>query len=153
MAVEDDQYSRIIEMLASGLPNLAEQLIQEIRYGRAVSEKGLRAEGRYEEKADLLARATLPSLGATDVAPIPYEAGERIELVREALLTLAETMYGSRRAVLELAQQFDAEPVVRFGDPEIETPSRVDLVEETERMGVVVEAIRALLGQPAGLPQ
>lgn len=153
MAVEDDQYSRIIELLGTDLPNLARQLIQEIRYGRAVSEKGLRAEGRYEEKADLLAKATLPSLGATDVAPIPYEPEERIELVREALLTLAETMYRSRRAVLELAQQFDTEPVVRFGDPQIETSSRVELIEETERMGVVVEEIRALLGQRAGLPQ
>lgn len=39
--------------------------------------------------------AHLPTIGKTGVAVIPYRGEERVELIREALLTLAETMSAS----------------------------------------------------------
>lgn len=146
MAVEDDEYARIMAQLESVMPGLAAQLVDEFRSGRAVTEQGLRQEGRFEERASRLAASELPPLGKTDIAVIPYTGDERIDLICEALLTLADTMYASRLAVLELARELNADPEIEFGDPELEVPSQVDLGDETERARRVQVIVHELLG-------
>lgn len=145
MAIEDEQYARIMEQLADEIPGLAVQLDHEVRHGRAVSEERLRQEGRYEERASRLAGTELPPLGKTDVAVVPYTVEERIELIREALLTLAETMYASRQAALKTVIELGMEPEIQFGDAELETPSRFNLRNETERALVTLQTVRELL--------
>ncbi|WMX46315.1 hypothetical protein RGF97_17725 [Streptomyces roseicoloratus] len=144
MSVENEQYVLIMERLKADFPDLAAQLDQELKLGRAVSGQKLRREERYE-RATRLEEAHLPALGKTDVAVVPYSGEERVELIREALLTLAETMYASRQAALKLTTERGMEQEIRFGDPEEENPSFIHLREETDRARVVLETVRDLL--------
>ncbi|MER7908198.1 hypothetical protein [Streptomyces sp. NPDC096068] len=145
MSIEnDDQYVLVMERLKADFPDLAAQLDQELKRGRAVSGQKLRREER-QERATRLEEAHLPALGKTDVAVVPYSGEERLELIREALLTLAETMYASRKTTLKLATERGMEQEIRFGDPEEENPSFIHLPEETEHARAVLETVRDLL--------
>ncbi|WP_326592934.1 hypothetical protein [Streptomyces brevispora] len=101
------------------LGDLASQLDQEVRQGRAVSEEKLKQEqaSQYAARASRLAERKLPRLEESDVAVIPYTDDENIELIRGALLTLAETMYASRKAALDVAEAHGIELTIEFGDP------------------------------------
>ncbi|MEU1667408.1 hypothetical protein ABZ547_28260 [Streptomyces sparsogenes] len=146
MSVDDEQYVLVMERLKAEIPDLAAQLEQELKRGRAVSGQKLQHEERHE-RASRLEAAHLPALGKTDVAVIPYSGEERVELIRDALLTLAETMYASREAALKLTMERGIEREIRFGDPEEENPSFIHLREETERAGAVLETVRDLLSE------
>lgn len=152
---EKEQYALIMERLTAELPDLAAQLDQELKRGRAVSGQKLRHEERHE-RASRLKEARLPALGETDVAVIPYSEEERMELIREALLTLAETMYVSRRTALKMTTERDMHQAIQFGDPEEENPSFIHLREETEHARVAWETVHDLLAdgpetQPEGV--
>ncbi|MER7932107.1 MULTISPECIES: hypothetical protein [unclassified Streptomyces] len=146
MSVESEQYAFVMERLKADFPDLAAQLDQELKQGRAVSGQKLRREER-QERASRLEEAHLPTLGKTDVAVIPYSGEERFELIRDALLTLAETMYASRQATLKLTMERGMDQEIRFGDPEEENPSFIHLRDETERARVVLETVRDLLSE------
>lgn len=146
MSVENEQYALVMERLKADIPDLAAQLDQELKRGRAVSGQKLRREERHE-RASRLEEAHLPTLGKTDVAVIPYSGEERVELIREALLTLAETMYASRQAALKLTMERGIEHEIRFGDPEEENPSFIYLREETEHARAVLATVRDLLSE------
>ncbi|MEU3508556.1 hypothetical protein ABZ733_11620 [Streptomyces longwoodensis] len=146
MSVESEQYAFVMERLKADFPDLAAQLDQELKRGRAVSGQKLRREERHES-ASRLEEAHLPALGKTDVAVIPYSGEERVELIREALLTLAETMYASRQAALKLTMERDMEQEIRFGDPEEENPSFIYLREETEHARAVLATVHDLLSE------
>lgn len=146
MSVESEQYAFVMERLKADFPDLAAQLDQELKRGRAVSGQKLRREERHE-RASRLEEAHLPALGKTDVAVIPYSGEERVELIRDALLTLAETMYASRQAALKLTMERGMEQEIRFGDPEEENPSLIYLPEETEHARAVLATVRDLLSE------
>ncbi|WP_333749160.1 hypothetical protein [Streptomyces sp. IBSBF 2394] len=146
MSVESEQYAFVMQRLKADFPDLAAQLDQELKRGRAVSGQKLRREERHE-RASRLEEAHLPALGKTDVAVIPYSGEERVELIRDALLTLAETMYASRQAALKLTMERGMEQEIRFGDPEEENPSFIYLPEETERARAVLATVRDLLSE------
>jgi hypothetical protein len=146
VSVENEQYALVMEWLKVGIPDLAAQLDQELKRGRAVSGQKLRREERHE-RASRLEEAHLPALGKTDVAVIPYSGEERVELIREALLTLAETMHASRQAALKLTMDWGMEQEIRFGDPEEENPSFIHLREETEHARAVLATVRDLLSE------
>ncbi|MFC5724940.1 hypothetical protein ACFP1Z_32830 [Streptomyces gamaensis] len=143
--VTDRDYESIMAQLREVMPGLADQLDQEVRHGRAVTEKELRQEGRYEERASRLAAIELPALGKSDVAVIPYTNEERIELIREALITLAETMHATRQAALKTAIERGMELEIWFGDPELEAPSHIVLPEETAQAEATLQTVRELL--------
>ncbi|MDX8056335.1 hypothetical protein SK571_43765 [Lentzea sp. BCCO 10_0798] len=146
MATNDELYARIMERLGSEMPDLATQLKQEVRHGRVVSEKGLRQEGRYEERASRLAVSDLAPLGKTDVAAIPYTGDERLRLVCAALVTLAEAAYSSRRELLRMSQEFQTRPVVQFSsDDDPGDTAVVDLAGETAAAERTFNAVRELL--------
>ncbi|MGW3060781.1 hypothetical protein ACWC98_33355 [Streptomyces goshikiensis] len=142
-----DHFARIMTQLAEELPDLADQLKQEVRQGRVASEQRLRQEGEYEARASRLAEAELPPLGKADIAVLPYTDDERLELVRSALLTLAETMYASRKAALDIATKREMELTIEFGDPELELLSYLDLKAETERARVALTTVQELLSE------
>ncbi|MGW6358742.1 hypothetical protein ACWFR5_27105 [Streptomyces sp. NPDC055092] len=144
---DSDQFARLMRQLERDLPDLADHLRGEVRQGRVASAHRLKQEEDYEARASRLAAAELPPLGKTDVAMLPYTEDERIELVRSAVLTLAETMYASRKAALDIASQQEMEPTVEFGDPELEPLSRFNLMEEVERARTAVEFVRELLSE------
>lgn len=142
-----DHFAHIMTQLAEELPDLADQLEQEVRQGRVVSEPRLRQEAEYAARASRLAEAELPPLGKADIAVLPYTDDERVELVRSALLTLAETMYASRKAALDIASKRGMELTIEFGDPELEALSYLDLEAETERARVALTTVRELLSE------
>ncbi|GAA3616263.1 hypothetical protein ACG5V6_05245 [Streptomyces chitinivorans] len=147
-----DQFARIMEQLTEKLPDLADQLRQEVRQGRVASEQRLKQEGEYQARASRLAAADLPPLGKADIAVLPYTDDESVELVRTAVLTLAETMYASRKAALGLASERGMELTIEFGDPELEPVSSLDLEAETERAWAALEIVRELLSEGTTLP-
>ncbi|MFJ5309957.1 hypothetical protein [Streptomyces sp. NPDC088350] len=149
MAINYGQYESIMSQLWAEMPALADQLDQEVRHGRSVTEKELRHEGLYEERASRLAATELSALGKNDVAVIPYTDEERMELIRKALLTLAETMYRTRQAALKTAAQGAMELEIQFGDPDLEIPSRIDLQDETEQARIALQTVRELLAEDA----
>ncbi|MEU3904727.1 hypothetical protein AB0F20_12965 [Streptomyces goshikiensis] len=142
-----DRFAHIMTQLAEELPDLADQLKQEVRHGRVASEQRLKQEGEYEARASRLAEAELPPLGKADIAVLPYTDDERMELVRSALLTLAETMYASRKAALDIASKRQMDLTIEFGDPELEELSYLDLKAETERARVALTTVRELLSE------
>ncbi|MBE8517483.1 hypothetical protein ILP97_08195 [Amycolatopsis sp. H6(2020)] len=131
MDVNDEWYARVMGELRDRIPGLADQVDREVRYGRSVSEKGLRDEGRYEERATRLAETNLAPLGKKDVAVVPYTDDERIELVRQALLTLAKTMYASRQSVRSELRGLGVRSTVTFAEPEPEPETAAGLSDET----------------------
>ncbi|MFI1382959.1 hypothetical protein [Embleya sp. NPDC020886] len=145
MAAIDQQYTNVMELLRAKLPSLAEQLDQEFRQGRAVSGEQLQREGMFDERASRLANTDLPALRKSDIAMVPYSSEERIELIREALLTLAETMHASRAVLLKTAKEHQMDVSIEFVDPELEPVVRVDLVRETERASAALHTTRELL--------
>ncbi|MFE8944450.1 hypothetical protein [Streptomyces sp. NPDC007856] len=149
MPVDSDQFARVMARLREELPSLADELSQEVRQGRVASEQRLKQEGEYEARASRLAEAELPPLGKTDIAVLPYTDEERIELVRSALLTMAETMYASRKALLDLTMERQMETTIRFGDPELESPTHLDLKAEMERARIARRIVRELLSGEA----
>lgn len=148
VATDDELYARIMDRLVDQLPDLAAQLKQEVRHGRVVSEKGLKQEGRYEERASRLAVTDLAPLGKTDVAVIPYTGDERLRLICAALLTLAETAYASRREILRLALEFEMSPVVQLGD-DLDGTATINLVGETPDAERTFNVVRGLLSDSA----
>lgn len=147
--VNDDSsdFTQVMADLEEALPDLADQVKQEIRRGRIASEQRLRQEEDYGFRTSRLAEADLQALGKADIAVLPYTDDERIELVREAILTLAETMYVSRRTTLDIALEEGTELTITFGDPELEALSEVDLPAETERARVAFATVRGLLSE------
>lgn len=145
MATDDELYVRIMSRLGDELPDLATQLKQEVRHGRVISEKGLKQEGRYEERASRLAVTDLAPLGKTDIAVIPYTGDERLRLICAALLTLAETAYASRREVRRLAQEFGMNPVVELGGEDLDDTATVNLLGETADAERTFNTVRELL--------
>ncbi|MFJ7273256.1 hypothetical protein [Kitasatospora sp. NPDC098663] len=150
MTVVDQQYADVMEQLRDKLPSLAEQLDQEFRQGRAISGERLQQEGMFDERASRLADTDLPALRKTDIAVVPYSSEERIELIREALLTLAETMYASRSALLKTALERQTDTGVEFGDPELEPVVHINLPRETERASAALQVTRELLAPRMG---
>ncbi|MCX4407037.1 MULTISPECIES: hypothetical protein [unclassified Streptomyces] len=133
--------------LTERLPDLADQLRQEVRQGRVASEQRLKQVGEYQARASRLAAADLPPLGKADIAVLPYTDDESVELARMAVLPLAETMYASRKAALDIASRREMELTVEFGDPELEIPSSLDLKAETEHARATLATVRALLSE------
>lgn len=78
---------------------------------------------------------------------LPYTDDESVELARMAVLPLAETMYASRKAALDIASRREMELTVEFGDPELEIPSSLDLKAETEHARATLATVRALLSE------
>ncbi|NBH12465.1 hypothetical protein [Amycolatopsis sp. SID8362] len=147
MDTNDESYARVVGELRRRIPDLAEQVDREVRYGRSVSEKGLRDEGRYQERAERLAETKLTPLRTTDVAVVPYTDDERLELIRQALLTLAESMYSSRDSVLRELQELGLQTTITFEEPAEQdtTVTEVDLRAEADRAARTLREVRALL--------
>ncbi|MFC3892313.1 hypothetical protein ACFOWZ_12600 [Lentzea rhizosphaerae] len=145
MTTGDDQYARIMDLLGNGIPGVAQQVKREVRHGRVVSEQDLRKEARYEETVRRLSVNDLSPLGKTDVAAVPYTDDERLELIRSALLTLAETMYASRAEVLKMSEEFETDPVIVFGDAEFDEVSVVNMSDEVVRVRQSLLDVRELL--------
>lgn len=143
-AAED--YQVLISRLRSALPDVARQVEEEVRRGRVATRGDLRQEEEYQERARRLAETRLPPLDANDVAAVPYRDEQRIELIREALVTLAETMSATRHAVLDLARRHVVAEGVRFGDPDQEETRMVNLEMEAASADETLQGVRFLLG-------
>lgn len=140
-----DGYDSIISHLRGALPEIAAEIEQEVRRGRTLNKDDLVREVRYDERVSKLAGQRLPMIGDSDIGVVPYSEDERLDMIREALGTLAETMASTRRSLLNLCHQNDIRPYVRFGDPELEEPTTIELAQETIAAEQAKEAVQEML--------
>ncbi|WP_147437666.1 hypothetical protein [Streptomyces radicis] len=131
-------------LFREAMPQLADQLDEQVRRGRPVSEAELRQEAVHQERTFRLATSRFSPLGKGDATAVPYSGEQRLEIVREALLTLAEAMYATRKAVLDTAYENGMEPEAWFGDPELESLWHVDLRAETDEAEAALGRVRFL---------
>lgn len=150
MAISDSSYADILNDLKQRLPGLALQLEDEILRGRSVAGSDLSHEERADRGANLRA-AEVQGLGRLkgiedgDVAVVPYSEDERLDLMRQALLRLAETMHGSRLELLELAERNGiASPIIMFERPDGAEGDEVPLPEEVAATGDALARVRRL---------
>ncbi|MFF2557404.1 hypothetical protein ACFVUS_40830 [Nocardia sp. NPDC058058] len=143
--MNDTRFEHIMGLLRERIPSLADELDQDFRLGRAVPVRAVPHESDMRERSKRLADNDLQPLGRADMVVVPYSDDERGTSINEALLTLAETMYRSRLALLKTATAHGMDTTIQFGDPEFEEPSRIDLSIEVERARVARDLVRTLL--------
>lgn len=100
-------YEELIRRLeAAAIAPVAVQVREEVGRGRLV--KGAKLpEGERQERQSRLSEAKLGRITDDEMAVLPYSGDQRLALLCETLLTLAETMAASRRAVLTFATHHD----------------------------------------------
>ncbi|WP_280256974.1 hypothetical protein [Nocardia wallacei] len=138
-------YEAMLAQLREYLPDLAAEIDQELRRGRVATKQQLIQEAQYSERASRLADSELPAIGTNDVAVLPYSEEESLELIREAMITLAETMYATRQTLLAATIEYEMAPEILFGNPEIEEVTSLELRSEAARAEDAVQEIRNLL--------
>ncbi|XVU22084.1 hypothetical protein ACQPZJ_33095 [Actinoplanes sp. CA-054009] len=141
-------YDELIRRIEERSSPLAAQIREEIARGRLVQGSKL-PEGERDKRQARLSESKLGRLGKDEMAVLPYTGDERLALLCEALLTLAETMAESRRALLELTTEHDlAHSRVEFIDPDEAEAAEFDLEDEHSRAARGLAEVKRLL-EPA----
>jgi len=139
-------YEELIRRVGERSDSLAAQIREEVARGRLVPGSKL-PEGEREERQSRLAEAKLGRIGKDEMAVLPYTGDERLALLCQALLTLAQTMTESRRTLLELTTDNDLpHPRVLFTEPDetdsIEFDLPVELSNAERALGQVTNLLR-----------
>ncbi|MFF4236298.1 hypothetical protein ACFYYL_10585 [Actinomadura geliboluensis] len=148
MATGEVTYDSIMEDLRVRIPALASQLDEEVLRGKAVAAADLSNEERAYRvdsvrAAEPQGAGKLKLIEDSDVAVIPYSEDERLHLLCTALLKLAETMYESRRELMDLIETSTIESyTLRFTEPDGSGEERFDLVEEVSSAKVALQVTR-----------
>lgn len=140
-----DSYEIVLDLLRQSLPGVAAEIEQEVRRGRVATKTDFLRDAQYQERVSTLADERLPAIDHRDIGVIPYSEDEQLDLIRQALATLAETMASTRRALLDLSSSYDVDHVIEFGDPELEVLADLDLETETAAAEAAARAVRSLL--------
>jgi hypothetical protein len=94
-------YEELIGTLEEHIPSVAAQIREEVARGRLLSGPNL-SDPEREFRESRLHQAKLARISKEDIAVVPYSGDDRLALLCQTLLNLAETMVESRRAMLEL---------------------------------------------------
>ena len=112
-------YEELIGSLEERIPSVAAQIREEIARGRLLPGPNL-SDPEREFRESRLHEAKLGRIAKEDIAVVPYSGDDRLALLCQTLLNLAETMAESRRAMFEL---FNSEHMqtarVRFVEPSV----------------------------------
>jgi hypothetical protein len=139
-------YEELIRRVGERSESLAAQIREEVARGRLVQGSKL-PEGEREERQSRLAEAKLGRIGKDEMAVLPYTGDERLALLCQALLTLAQTMTESRRALLELTTDNDLPHTrVLFTQPDETGSAEFDLPVELSNAERALEQVTNLLG-------
>jgi hypothetical protein len=150
VAIGDSAYDEILSNLKQRLPGLASQLEDEVLRGRSVAGSDLSNAEKADRGANLRAAEVqgvgkLKGIEDGDVAVVPYNEDERLDLMWHALLRLAETMHGSRLEVLELARGHGiASPTLKFERPDGAESDEIPLAEEVPVTSDALTKVRRL---------
>lgn len=139
------EIERIMALLREVLPDLADELEQDFRLGRAVPVRPREEDSK--ERSRRLADQNLAPLSKADVLVVPYSDDERMASICDALCTLADTMYRSREALSTMAAARKIDATVQFGDAAVEEPTRINLATETARARDARDVVFALIGE------
>ena len=106
-----EAYETLIERIRELLPDVAEQIAEEVARGRPVSglSPGSRLSGgetQYELTAARRQDEPLVSIGREDVLPKAYSDDERLTLLIDALVNLAATIGESRTELADAAASY-----------------------------------------------
>jgi hypothetical protein len=138
-------YEELIRRIEERAAPLAAQIREEVARGRLVQGSKL-PESERQERQSRLVEAKLGRIGKDEMAVLPYTGDERLALLCQTLLTLAQTMTESRRTLLELATEHDLlHTHVRFTEPNETEVAEFDLTAELSRAEQALARVNALL--------
>lgn len=110
-------YEELIGTLEERIPSVAAQIREEVARGRLFPGPKLSGQDR-EFREFRLHEARLGRIAKDDIAVVPYSGDDRLALLCQTLLGLAESMAESRRAILELFNSDHMQTArVRFVEP------------------------------------
>lgn len=95
--------------------SLATQIRDEVTRGNLIKSSSLSDTDRVERESRL-EDARLSRLSKSEMATVPYTDDQRLDLLCRALLTAAQSMLESRRALRTFTRMHELPPVVRFMD-------------------------------------
>jgi len=132
-----ESYDELIALLEDRLGTpLAAQIRDEVARGRLVQGSQL---PEHQERQSRLAQAKLARIRNDEMAELLYTGDERLALLCQALLTLAQTMTETRRALLSLARE------VRFAEPDGTEVVGFDLNDELAKAEQALSQVSSLL--------
>lgn len=147
MQGSDEAYEELIRRIEERFVPLAVQIREEVARGRWVQGAEL-PESERQERQVRLVEAKLGRLGRDDMAVVAYTGDERLALLCQSLLTLAQTMTESRRALLEPTTDHDLPHTrTRFTEPDETDPTEFDLTVELSAAEHALEQVASLLGR------
>lgn len=122
-------YTEAIARVEVVLPEIAQQVRDEIARGRPVQARKLESSD-LAEREDRMKDAKAGKIGQTDVAVVGYSDDEQFRILLEAIENLGATMVESRRILVELDPEVIG-PVVELASPEAgDDQESVDLKSE-----------------------
>lgn len=147
-----DDADLAFEVLVGGLqerfPEIAAQIKDEARRGRAVREPDMPLADRELASAQMRATGT-GKLSKTDLSTVNYTDEEKLALLLDAVTKLEESMLTARNQLLQLAQVSGLEASVTFVEPESGEETEVDLASEVDHLRTATdrhgEALRPYL--------
>jgi hypothetical protein len=112
-------------------------------------------QGERDERQSRLTEANLEKIKRNEMAVVPYTGDERLALLCQTLLTLAQTMTESRRALLELAVDHNLPHTqIQFTEPNevgiIEFDLAADLPQAEIAFADVKSALEPVLQEVGG---
>jgi hypothetical protein len=138
-------YEELLGRVEERAAPLAAQIREEVARGRLVQGSKLPEDERHERQFRL-AEANLGRIGKDDMAVLPYTGDERLALLCQTLLALAQTMTESRRALLEVAIGHDLPHTqLRFTEPDETQAVEFDLAAELSRAEQALGRVKSLL--------
>ncbi len=148
-------YEDLIRRVEVAAAPVAGQVRDEVTRGRLVKGSKLPA-GERQARQSRLSEHKLGRISDDEMAVMPYTGDQRLALLCDTLLTLAQTMAASRRAVLAFAADHEIQSrFVEFADPdEVDTQTvHIDLEAEAAKAEQVLARVRELVapvGQEVG---
>lgn len=138
-----DELLRLLEELAAPL---AAQIRDEVTRGRLVEGQQLPTLDQ-QERQSRLKEANLGRIAKDELAVVQYSGDERLALLCETLLTLANSMTESRRALLEFTNAHGMPHAhIRFALDDDTHALELDLEREVTSAEAALAKVRAALG-------
>lgn len=133
MEGSSEAYEQLVELAAQQLPDVAAEVLDEIRRGRSVSASRIDAEDR-KLRQHQLSEQDLGRIVKSDVTVEPYGSDDGLVVFLEGLQTLAASMSATRRGLAQFGRQHGLQsPYVAFIDPDEAAPVRADTTNVSNR--------------------
>jgi hypothetical protein len=147
MARAGEVYQDLLSRIREEFPEVVEQVQDEAARGAPIRLSQLTRPERDERVERVKQWNARAKLAKGDLAVVPYDEEQKLDLLVDSLTTLAETMLSSRRAIAELAAAHGVESAVSFSAPDETDPDTTSIRLEPARVGVETDRALTLLSR------